>query len=96
MSMFTLMLANAQTTYVNFIPQVFSGITLTKFGGIIVLAFSSSQIFEVTSEQSSLNIMRSTVGGVGCAGVGKTRAGLVLGKHLTCFLSFWIFLCTCP
>ena len=27
--------------------QVFSGITLTKFGGIIVLAFSSSQIFEV-------------------------------------------------
>uniref|UniRef100_UPI003980F4BB hypothetical protein n=1 Tax=Salmonella sp. s54925 TaxID=3159674 RepID=UPI003980F4BB len=27
--------------------SVFSGITLTKFGGIIVLAFSTSQIFEV-------------------------------------------------
>lgn len=27
--------------------QVFSGITLTKFGGIIILAFSKSQIFKV-------------------------------------------------
>jgi Niemann-Pick C1 protein len=27
--------------------SVFSGITLTKFGGIIVLAFAKSQIFQV-------------------------------------------------
>lgn len=27
--------------------QVFSGITLTKFGGIVVLAFSKSQIFQI-------------------------------------------------
>lgn len=27
--------------------QVFSGITLTKFGGIVVLAFSTSKIFQV-------------------------------------------------
>lgn len=27
--------------------QVFSGITLTKFGGIIVLGFAKSQIFQV-------------------------------------------------
>jgi Niemann-Pick C1 protein len=27
--------------------QVFSGITLTKLGGIIVLAFSKSQLFQV-------------------------------------------------
>lgn len=27
--------------------QVFSGITLTKFGGIVVLAFSKSQIFKI-------------------------------------------------
>lgn len=27
--------------------QVFSGITLTKFGGIVVLAFAKSQIFEI-------------------------------------------------
>ena len=33
----------------NWFFQVFSGITLTKFGGIIVLAFSTSQIFEVRS-----------------------------------------------
>lgn len=30
-----------------FILQVFSGITLTKFGGIIVLGFANSQIFQV-------------------------------------------------
>lgn len=30
-----------------FFCQVFSGITLTKFGGIVVLAFSKSQIFKV-------------------------------------------------
>ena len=35
-------------------PQVFSGITLTKFGGIVVLAFSSSQIFEVMFKESIL------------------------------------------
>jgi Niemann-Pick C1 protein len=28
--------------------SVFSGITLTKFGGIIVLAFAKSQIFQVS------------------------------------------------
>ena len=28
-------------------PQVLSGITLTKFGGIIVLAFAKSQIFQI-------------------------------------------------
>lgn len=28
-------------------PQVFSGITLTKFGGILILALSKSQIFQV-------------------------------------------------
>lgn len=27
--------------------QVFSGITLTKFGGIVVLAFAKSQIFQI-------------------------------------------------
>lgn len=27
--------------------QVFSGITLTKFGGILILALSKSQIFQV-------------------------------------------------
>lgn len=27
--------------------SVFSGITLTKFGGIVVLAFAKSQIFEI-------------------------------------------------
>lgn len=30
-----------------FYCQVFSGITLTKFGGIVVLAFSKSQIFKI-------------------------------------------------
>lgn len=29
------------------LSQVFSGITLTKFGGIVVLAFSKSKIFQV-------------------------------------------------
>lgn len=29
------------------LPQVFSGITLTKFGGILILALSKSQIFQV-------------------------------------------------
>lgn len=30
-----------------YFPQVFSGITLTKFGGILILALSKSQIFQV-------------------------------------------------
>lgn len=29
------------------VAQVFSGITLTKFGGILILALSKSQIFQV-------------------------------------------------
>jgi len=30
-----------------FFLQVFSGITLTKFVGIVILAFSKSQIFQI-------------------------------------------------
>ena len=33
--------------YLFFFSKVLSGITLTKFGGIIVLAFAKSQIFQV-------------------------------------------------
>jgi Niemann-Pick C1 protein len=32
---------------VSFCLQIFSGITLTKFGGILVLGFAKSQIFQV-------------------------------------------------
>ncbi len=33
--------------YLFFSSQVLSGITLTKFGGIVVLAFAKSQIFKI-------------------------------------------------
>ena len=35
------------TIFLLHFPQVLSGITLTKFGGIIVLAFAKSQIFQI-------------------------------------------------
>ena len=38
----------ADDALVNTESSVFSGITLTKFFGILVLAFSKSQIFEVS------------------------------------------------
>ena len=31
----------------SFYSQVFSGITLTKIGGVVVLAFAKSQLFQV-------------------------------------------------
>jgi len=37
----------AQNTLVNMGSSVLSGITLTKFGGIVVLAFAKSQIFNI-------------------------------------------------
>ncbi|TRY76439.1 hypothetical protein TCAL_00054 [Tigriopus californicus] len=37
----------AKTTLVNMGSSVLSGITLTKFGGIVVLAFAKSQIFKI-------------------------------------------------
>ena len=40
-------LARARDTLVNMGSSVFSGITLTKFGGIVVLAFAKSQIFSI-------------------------------------------------
>ena len=40
--------ARAHDALVNMGSSVFSGITLTKFFGILVLAFSKSQIFEVS------------------------------------------------
>ena len=39
------------------ILQVLSGITLTKFGGIIVLAFAKSQIFQVFYFRMYLSIV---------------------------------------
>merc|ERR1712179_476211 len=40
-------IARAKDTLINMGSSVLSGITLTKFGGIIVLAFAKSRIFEV-------------------------------------------------
>merc|ERR1711974_64952 len=39
--------ARAKDTLINMGSSVLSGITLTKFGGIIVLAFAKSQIFTI-------------------------------------------------
>lgn len=39
--------ASAELTSPDVLLQVFSGITLTKFGGILILALSKSQIFQV-------------------------------------------------
>ncbi len=38
-------------------PQVFSGITLTKFGGILILALSKSQIFQIFYFRMYLSIV---------------------------------------
>ena len=38
---------NARQAVINMGSSVLSGITLTKFGGIVVLAFAKSQIFSI-------------------------------------------------
>lgn len=40
-------IVSAALTSCHVLAQVFSGITLTKFGGILILALSKSQIFQV-------------------------------------------------
>ena len=40
-------LENARNALINMGSSVLSGITLTKFGGIIVLAFANSKIFTI-------------------------------------------------
>ena len=65
------------------LSQVFSGITLTKFSGIVVLYFSKSQIFQV-SFCSSLESFFSFFGEEGVGVVGNRSASvlsrLALGK----------------
>ena len=50
--------ARAHDALINMGASVFSGITLTKFFGISVLAFSKSQIFEVSYTVAFLSVIK--------------------------------------
>lgn len=70
------------------LSQVFSGITLTKFSGIVVLYFSKSQIFQVSFCSSFESFFLFFLGGGGVGVVGNRSASvlsrLALGKTLHC------------